>query len=262
MAYETLLFEVRNAVAHITLNREAEANAMNLAMCRDLQEVALACHEDPAVRAVLIGARGKLFCAGGDIGSFAAAGDGVPALIKQMTIPLHAAISLFARMDAPVIAAVGGTAAGAGFSLVCAADLALAAESAKFTLSYTRVGLSPDGSGSYFLPRIVGRRRALELMLENRVLTAREAHEWGLVNRVVPDAELMAAATALAESLAQGATRSFGTVKKLLLTSGHESLETQMELEAIGIADSARTQDGREGIAAFLAKRKPVFTGR
>jgi 2-(1,2-epoxy-1,2-dihydrophenyl)acetyl-CoA isomerase len=261
MNLDTLLYEVRDGVAHITLNREKDANALNLQMCRDLQTVAIAAQEDASVRAVLIGAKGKMFCAGGDVGAFGKAGDGVPTLIKQMTIPLHAAISIFARMDAPVIAAVNGTAAGAGFSLMAAADLAIAGESSKFTMAYTRVGLSPDGSSSYFLPRIVGRRRAMELMLMNRVLSAQEALDWGLVNQVVPDDEVQAAAEKIAGQLARGATRSFGTVKKLLLTSENESLETQMEFEARGIADSSRNADGKEGISAFLEKRKPTFTG-
>jgi 2-(1,2-epoxy-1,2-dihydrophenyl)acetyl-CoA isomerase len=137
----------------------------------------------------------------------------------------------------------------------------LAAESAKFTLAYTRAGLSPDGGSTYFLPRIVGVRRALELALTNRVLSAKEACEWGIVTKVVPDAELQAEAQTLAKSLAAGATRAFGAAKRLLHHSSAESLETQMELEAQAIADQARTADAREGIAAFIAKRAASFRG-
>lgn len=261
MDFETLLYEVRDGVAHVTLNREKAANALNLQMSQDLHDAALRCREDPAVRAVVIGATGRLFCAGGDLSAFSAAGDDAPALLKRMTLYLHAAIALFARMDAPVIAAVSGTAAGAGFSLVCATDLAIAGESAKFTMAYTRAGLTPDGSSTWFLPRLVGRRRTLDLMLSNRMLSAAEALEWGLVSQVVPDGEVAATAGALAAKLAAGPTGAFGVTKRLVLASGSESLETQMELEGLGISDAARTPDGREGIAAFLEKRPPQFTG-
>ena len=164
-------------------------------------------------------------------------------------------------MDAPLIAAVNGSAGGAGMSLCLFADLVLAAESAKFTLAYTRAGLSPDGGSTYFLPRIVGLRRALELALTNRVLGAQEALDWGIVTKVVPDSELQAEAQALASQLASGATRAFGAARRLLHHSFAESLETQMELEAQAIANQARTRDAREGIAAFIAKRKASFTG-
>jgi 2-(1,2-epoxy-1,2-dihydrophenyl)acetyl-CoA isomerase len=261
MNLDTLLYQVRDGVAHITLNREKAANALNLQMCRDLEAAALAAQEDALVRAVVIGAKGKMFCAGGDLPAMSEAGDDAPALLERMTIHLHAGLSILSRMDAPVIAAIAGAAAGAGFSLVCATDLAVAGESAKFTMAYTAAGLSPDGSSTYTLPRLIGRRRAAELMLLNRRLTAAEALDWGIVNRVVPDAEVDATAGKLAAQLAQGATLSFGKVKQLLLASSSESLETQMELESRSIADSARTADGREGIAAFLAKRPPKFSG-
>jgi 2-(1,2-epoxy-1,2-dihydrophenyl)acetyl-CoA isomerase len=261
MDFENLDFEVRDAVAHVTLAREKAANALDLRLCQELAEAALRCQLDRSVRAVVIGAKGKMFCAGGDLQAFAAAGDEAPALMKRMTHHLHAAIASFARMDAPVVAAVSGTAAGAGLSLVCACDLAVAAESAKFTMAYTRAGLTPDGSSTWFLPRLLGRKRALELMLTNRLLTAAEALEWGIVNRVVPDAEVAGAAEALARELAAGATRAYGTTKRLVLGSGSESLETQLELEAQGICGAAATRDAREGIAAFLAKRAPAFVG-
>ena len=174
---------------------------------------------------------------------------------------LHMAISRFVRMDAPLVVAVNGAAGGGGMSFVLAADLVLAAESAKFTMAYTKAGLSPDGGSTYFLPRIVGVRRALELALTNRVLTAREAQEWGLVTRVVPDAALGADAAALAVQLAAGATRAYGAAKRLLHHSFAESLETQMELEAQAIAERARGADAREGMAAFIAKRAPRFEG-
>ncbi|HEX2484724.1 MAG TPA: enoyl-CoA hydratase-related protein, partial [Myxococcota bacterium] len=132
----------------------------------------------------------------------------------------------------------------------------------KFTLAYTRAGLTPDGRSTWFLPRLLGTRRSLELMLTNRVLTAAEALEWGLVNRVVPAASVVGEAEALARELAAGATDAFGATKRLLLLSGSQGLETQMELEARAIADASRSADAAEGIAAFLAKRAPRFEGR
>lgn len=261
MSFETLLYETRDGVAYITLNREDAANAINLEMGRDLMLAALHCDEDPGVRAVLIRAKGKIFCAGGDLGSFSSAGEGMPGLLKELTTYLHAAISRFARMSAPVVAAVHGSAAGAGFSLACASDLLVCAESAKFTLAYTRVGLTPDGSSTYYLPRLIGTRRALELMLTNRVLSSQEALAWGLVNRVVADDQLAQESEGLARQLATGPTLAFGGVKQLLLSSANESLETQMEHEARAIADAARSSDAREGIEAFFAKRRAKFNG-
>jgi 2-(1,2-epoxy-1,2-dihydrophenyl)acetyl-CoA isomerase len=258
---QTLLYEVKDHVARITLNRPDSANALDMQMALDLMHASIRASEDTAVRAVLITGAGKMFSGGGDLKSFAAQGDGLPGHLKEVALYLHAAVSRFVRMDAPVVAAVNGSAGGAGMSLCLFADLVLAAESAKFTLAYTRAGLSPDGSSTYFLPRIVGVRRALELALTNRVLTAREALDWGIVTRVVPDSELQGEAEALAAQLASGATRALGAARRLLHHSFTESLETQMELEAQAIADQARTRDAREGIAAFIAKRKPTFTG-
>jgi len=261
MEYENLRFEQAEGVATITLDRPDAANAIDLGLGRELMHAAIRCDEDPGVRAVLLTGAGRMFCAGGDLKSFAARGDDVPALLKELTVYLHAATSRFARMEAPLLVAVNGTAAGAGFSLAVAGDLVWIAESAKLTMAYTAAGLSPDGSSSYFLPRLIGLRRTQELMLTNRRLSAAEALDWGLVSRVLPDAELLEAARALARDLASGPTRAFGVVKKLLATSFHESLETQMELESRGIAEMAGTADGREGIAAFLAKREAKFRG-
>jgi 2-(1,2-epoxy-1,2-dihydrophenyl)acetyl-CoA isomerase len=257
----TLLYEVKDHVARITLNRPDAANALNMEMGLDLMHASIRASEDPAVRAVILTGAGKMFSGGGDLKSFAAQEDRLPGHLKEVALYLHAAISRFVRMDAPVIAAVNGSAGGAGMSLCLFADLVLAAESAKFTLAYTRAGLSPDGGSTYFLPRIVGVRRALELALTNRILSAKEACEWGIVTKVVPDAELQAEAQTLAKSLAAGATRAFGAAKRLLHHSSAESLETQMELEAQAIADQARTADAREGIAAFIAKRAASFRG-
>jgi 2-(1,2-epoxy-1,2-dihydrophenyl)acetyl-CoA isomerase len=261
MSYETIELTVRGGVAHLNLNRPEAANSINVEMARDLMHAALRCDEDPDVRAVLITGAGRMFCGGGDLKTFAARGD-VPHYLKELTTYLHAAVSRFTRMDAPVIAAVHGSAAGAGFSLTCSADIVLAAESAKFTMAYAKAGLSPDGSSTYFLSRIVGLRRALELTLTCRVLSAAEATALGIATRVVPDDKLLDEARALAATFAAGPTRAFGASKRLLHSGWTGTLETQMELETRAIADVARTQDAREGIAAFVAKRPAKFTGR
>lgn len=262
MDYQHILFAVADGIARITLNRPDVYNAMNIRMAQDLMHAAIACDEDPAIRCVVLTGAGKAFGAGGDLAGFAKAGESVPALMKEMTVYFHAAVSRFARMNAPLVVAVNGVAAGAGFSTMLMGDIAIAAESARFTLAYTKAGLTPDGGSTYYLGRAIGLRRAVELALTNRSLTAREALEWGIVNKVVPDADLAAETDALARTLATGPTRAFGGAKRLLAQGLEESLETQMEHEARGIADAARGSDGREGISAFLAKRTPNFTGR
>jgi 2-(1,2-epoxy-1,2-dihydrophenyl)acetyl-CoA isomerase len=165
-------------------------------------------------------------------------------------------------MNKPVITAINGTAAGAGFSLAIAGDFVISADTAKYTLAYTAAGLSPDGSSTYVLPRLVGMRKAMELMITNRVLSAAEALDWGLVSEVVPTADVMTRANELASQLANGPSSAFGQVKHLLMSSFQNGYETQLQLETDGIANMAATSDGKEGIAAFLAKRKPSFTGK
>lgn len=260
--YETLLFEIAGGVAELTLHRPEAANALDARMARELHDAVLRCDADPAVRAVIITGSGRFFCAGGDLKSFSAQGDDLPKHLKQVTADFHAAVSRLNRMDPPVIMAINGVAAGAGFSFALAGDLAIAAESARFTMAYTRAGLTPDGSSTYFLPRLAGLRRAKELTLTNRTLSAAEALEWGLINRVVADGELIAAARTLAVELAGGATLAFGLSKRLLDHAFNTTLETAMEDESQAIAQAARTADGREGLAAFLEKRSPHFERR
>lgn len=259
MDYTTLRFELTDGVAKITLNRPDAYNAMNLAMVRELYDAIRRCDDDLAVRAVLLTGAGKAFCAGGDLRSFAAEDEEIGAHLKDVTTALHDAISRMARMDAPVIAAVNGVAAGGGMALACACDLIVASESARFTMAYTRAGLTPDGSSTFFLPRLVGLGRALDLALTNRMLSAAEAEAWGIVSRVVPDADLLPAAERLAAELATGATAALGGAKRLLIAGWNETLETQMAHESRRIARAAEGAEAREGIAAFLEKRAPRF---
>lgn len=255
--FQTIELDRSGAVARITLNRPDAANGMNDTMTRELADAARRCDTE-ATKVVLLTGRGRFFCAGGDLKSFATA-PSRGRFIKSVADDLHRAISTFARMDAVLITAVNGAAAGAGFSLAVTGDLALAAESASFTMAYTKVGLSPDGSSSYYLPRLIGIRRTQELMLTNRTLSAAEALEWGLISEVVADGDLADRAAALAEQVAGGARKSARAVKSLLLASLKNSLEEQMEIEGRFIAECADSADGREGVDAFLAKRPPQF---
>ena len=261
MPYRTLTFEDHKGVGLITFSRPEDGNSITLEMARDLLDVAVRCDEDPNVRAVVLTAKGRMFCAGGDLKAFAAQGENLSRYLKETTQAFHAAISRFNWMDAPVVGAINGTAAGGGFSMVLSTDIAIAAASAKFTMAYTKAGLSPDGSSSYFLARMVGMRRAKEMALLNPVLSAKQALEWGFINQVVDDDQLLAAALDIAEKWAVGPTRAFGETKRLILSGAIESLESQMEKESRTIAAMAASTDGREGVAAFLAKRTPAFRG-
>jgi 2-(1,2-epoxy-1,2-dihydrophenyl)acetyl-CoA isomerase len=255
--YQTIKFEQSGAITRITLNRPDAANGMNDTMTRELADAARRCDTE-VTKVVLLTGSGRFFCAGGDLKSFASA-PSRGRYIKGVADDLHRAISTFARMDAVLITAVNGVAAGAGFSIAVTGDLVLAAESASFTMAYTRAGLSPDGSSSYYLPRLIGVRKTQELMLTNRTLSAQDASQWGLVTEVVPDAELADRANALADQMAATSRQSNGAVKALLLTTFKNGVEEQMELEGRLIAERADSSDGREGVDAFLAKRKAEF---
>ena len=256
--FETLTFGRSGPIASIVLDRPQAANGMNDVLTRELATVAALCDTDVTKVVTLTGA-GRFFCAGGDLKAMAAA-PSAGAYVKGIADDLHRAMSTFARMDAVLITAVNGVAAGAGFPLGVSGDLVLAGESASFTMAYTKVGLSPDGSSSYLLPRLVGLRRSQELMITNRVLSAAEALEWGLVTTVVPDTELSAKLDELAARIATGARNSNSAVKKLLLSTYASGFEDQLDHEARLISECADSADGKEGIAAFLGKRKPEFT--
>jgi 2-(1,2-epoxy-1,2-dihydrophenyl)acetyl-CoA isomerase len=255
--YQAITFEQSGPITRISLNRPDAANGMNDTMTRELADAARRC-DTAATKVVVLTGSGRFFCAGGDLKSFATA-QSRGRYIKGVADDLHRAISTFARMDAVVITAVNGVAAGAGFSLAVTGDLVLAAQSASFTMAYTRAGLSPDGSSSYYLPRLVGIRRTQELMLTNRTLPAQDALQWGLVTEVIPNEALSARADELADQFARGARESNAAVKKLLLTSLQNGLEEQMELEGRRIAALADSADGIEGVDAFLAKRPAEF---
>lgn len=263
MSYETLTFERDGGVAVITLNRPDAANSLNVPMAEELVKAATHCDSNPDIRCVVFTGAGKMFSAGGDLHSFAAQGDGMAEYMRYATTGLHAAISRFARMNAPYLVAVNGVAAGAGFSMAISGDMVFAAESAKFTMAYTRAGVSPDGSSTYFLPRLVGHVKAMQLILMNDVLSAAEAREWGLVNEVVADDQLMPRVMEVAHQLANGPTLAYGEAKRLVTDSLGNTLETQLELETRAIAGLARaSEDTVNAINAFTKKEKAGFKGR
>jgi 2-(1,2-epoxy-1,2-dihydrophenyl)acetyl-CoA isomerase len=257
-----LTLDIQDHVATLTLNRPEAYNAVNTPLARELLEATTQMDEDSAVRCLVITGAGKAFCAGGDVKGFHDHGADIGAHLKQLTGLLHGAVSRLARMPKPVIAAVNGVVAGGGMGLMLACDLSYAVETATLTMAYSRIGANPDGSSTFWLPRLVGVRRALELIYTNRVLTAQEAYAWGLLNGMVAAEKFPDEVYALARQLANGPTLAYARAKKLCYTSVNETLETQMESEARAIAASGKTEDFREGILAFMQKRAAAFTGR
>ena len=236
-----VLLDVTDGVGWITLNRPKAYNAINTDLAERLLDAVIRCDEDDEVRALVITGKGPSFCSGGDIRQMmdAVARDGdAAAFLKRLTVSLHEAIATMAHMSKPVIMAVNGAAAGAGFSL------------------------APDGSSTFTLPRLIGPKRAFELIYTNRALSANEAKELGLVSQVFPTAQFIEQAREYAVSVAQGPTAALGYAKKLLTLSAQNSLESQMEHERRAIAACGRTADFREGADAFFAKRPAKFQGR
>jgi 2-(1,2-epoxy-1,2-dihydrophenyl)acetyl-CoA isomerase len=230
---------------------------MNLEFGRDFLSAARAMGGS-AARAIVLSGQGKNFCFGGDLRGMIASGADASAYLAELTRNLHEGMALLAAHPAPVIVAVNGTAAGAGLGLVLMADLAIAGRSARFTAAYTGVGLTPDAGCTFLLPRIIGRRRTMEMLLTNRTLDAAEALDWGLINKVVEDDELADSAARLAERLAQGPQGAYGIVKRLMADSQPGYVE-QMAREGRAISEQAGSPEGAEGMAAFLQKRSPRF---
>lgn len=261
MGYETLNLEVRDRVARLTLTRPAGGNTIDGPFCGEFVAATTAIGADSSVRAVLIDAIGPNFSLGGDVKMFAELGDRMSSAVREMVTGFHVGISRLARSGLPTVAAVQGACAGGGFSLALLADVLIAAENAKFTAAYTRIGLSPDGGLSHSLSRAVGVKRALDLVLTNRLLSAREALDYGIASRVVPLDKLVEESIAVAQALAAGPPLALRHSKRLILEGARESLETQLENEAESIVARGAEPDAREGIHALLEKRKPRFGG-
>ena len=245
------------AVQTITLNRPDVLNAFNRALHAGLRD-ALKEARDPDVRAVVITGAGRGFCAGQDLTEF----QEVPDVGGSLRETYHPNVLAIRALEKPVIAAVNGACAGAGLSLACACDIRIASDSAAFVPGFVGIGLIPDAGGTYFIHRLLGAPRAFEWMSSNRRLTAAEAHAWGLVSEVVEADALAARAAELASTYAALPTRAIGMTKRLFYHAASATLEEQLEMEAQLQAAAAQTEDFREGVAAFVEKRPPRFSGR
>ncbi len=257
------LLELHGGVAHLQLNRPESANGLDIPTLIDLKAALMHCHGERRIRVVLLTGKGANFCAGGDVHTFAAKGDALPEYIRQATLHLQLAISSMIHLDAPVIAAVQGYAAGGGgMGLVCAADVVIAADTAHFLAGATRVGMAPDAGLSVTLPRLVGARRAADMLLMNPPVPAHEALQIGLVNQVVPEAELQTLAMAYAQKMARGAPRALAATKRLLWAGIGIGVDAAMPEESRTVAELCRTRDVHEGLAAVIGRRAPNFEGQ
>ncbi|MDE0056723.1 MAG: enoyl-CoA hydratase-related protein [Defluviicoccus sp.] len=265
---DTVEAAVADGVCTITLSRPQSLNAIDGDMATALHAVTEAAAADAAIRCVLVRGAGDHFMAGGDIAAFRAwlaeipEGEDRRTRFEAFVHRVHPTIRAIRSMPKPAIAAVHGAVAGFGMSLMSACDLAVASESAFFTLAYCHIGVSPDGSSTYTLPRTVGLKRSFEMAYLGERFGAEEAKEMGLVNRVVPEAGFDTAVDGLARCLAAGPTRAYANAKALLNASARRSLDDQLDAEAAAFADCAAGGDFAEGIAAFLDKRTPSFAGR
>ena len=255
----SLRYEVQDAVATLTLDRPEARNALDAALKRELLAAITAAGADPAVRVVVLTGAGAAFCAGQDLRE--TTGPDAPPLSTVLRETYNPLILAMRRLEKPILGSINGVAAGAGMGLALACDLRIAADTATFVLAFGRVGLVPDSGTTWFLPRLVGPAVAADLALVGDPLPAMEAERRGLVSRVVPAADLAAETRTLAERLAAGAPRALALTKDALNRSSEASLEEQLEREAELQGIAGRTADHREGVAAFLEKRAPRFTG-
>ena len=260
-----VLYDLADNVATLTLNRPEALNALNHDMRERLTELIGRLEDDAGVRCVVLQGAGDNFCAGGDIKMFREAiahdGEARRRQYREFLSLVHIAMLGLARLPVPVIARVQGAAAGIGMSFVLAADLAVAADDAMFALAYNQIGLSPDGSSTFFLPRTVGLKKAKEISFLGGRFDAQEALTLGIVNRVVARADLDSAVAEMAGRIAKGATAAMGRTKALFNASVHSTLAEQLEAEVEHFAASAATDDFVEGVTAFLEKRPPAFKG-
>lgn len=263
MAYETILLDIAKGTARLTLNRPDRLNSFTVDMHREVAEALSRVEHDSEIRVLLLTGAGRGFCAGQDLADRAVApgSDGVD-LGESLENRYNPLIRRLIALPKPVVCAVNGVAAGAGANIAFAADIVLAAKSAKFIQSFANIGLVPDSGGTWILPRLAGQARALGLALTGEPLGAEKAESWGLIWRAVDDDQLMGEAEKLVERLAGGPTRGFAAIKMAMRKSWRAGLDEQLNLERDLQRELGRSNDYREGVAAFTEKRKPNFTGK
>jgi 2-(1,2-epoxy-1,2-dihydrophenyl)acetyl-CoA isomerase len=259
MSDSSVLLSIEDGTAFIRLNREERRNALDLETARVLYEHMKSVASDKSVRVVVLEAAGHVFCSGGDVREMCDAEDR-SIYLRDLSREIHLSIIEMRSMRKPVLVVVNGYAGGAGLGLVMAADLAVAASSAKFNTAFMNIG-APPGCGTYFLPRIVEYKRACELVFTSETFTAEEAQKMGFVNRVVKTEELVAARDEYLGKLKKAPTVAIGLAKELLHNSSQNQFQTQLDLESKAISIAAKTEDFEEGVKAFLEKRKPDFKG-
>jgi 2-(1,2-epoxy-1,2-dihydrophenyl)acetyl-CoA isomerase len=262
MEFSAFQYSVDNGVAHITLNQPELGNPINKVFCDEFNDLSIVCGEDPAVRAVLIDANGANFSVGGDLKSFINSQAQLAGDFKWMTSRLHMGVSRFSRMDAPVIVAADNLVVGGGAALVAGADFVISSDRARYYAAFATIAVCGDTGMSYFLPRRVGTRRAAEFLIQNKMWSAQQALDYGLISELVSPEQLAERSMELAVQLAQGPTGVYGKMKRLLLSSFDQPLEMQLENEANGMVACARTEDAWNAINAIISKQKPVYNNK
>lgn len=257
-----VLCDIDDGIGRIRLNRPGAANGLDVDLLRALNDAVLTCHGSPDVRVVVLTGEGKNFCAGGDVKTFVAKGEALPDYLREATAWLQIATASLLRLKVPVVAGIQGFAAGGGgLGLVCAADFVVAEESAKFFSGAVRVGMAPDGGVSVTLPQLVGLRKALEILLLNPTLSAREAVEIGLISEVVADGRLSERVEELAATLAGMAPLAIAATKRLVWDGIGSPVESRLGEEARVVSALSGTADSLEGLAAVIERRAPRFVG-
>lgn len=263
MTFTTIEFVIEDALARLTLNRPDKLNSFNAQMHEEVREAMKTVQRDDSIRCLLISGNGRGFCAGQDLSDRNVTPDAEsPDLGESLEQKYNPLIRSLVKLEKPVICAVNGVAAGAGANIALACDIVIAAESAKFIQSFCNIGLVPDSGGTWTLPRLAGRARALGMALLGERISARQAEEWGLIWKCVADEELASTAEQMARHLATQPTRGLGLIKRAMLASSDNSLDDQLDLERDLQRLAGRSEDYREGVSAFMNKREPEFKGR
>ncbi len=259
---DTVLLSLSDNIAILTFNRPAAMNSLNEQMAMELSAITEQISLDPKIRAVLIRGAGNIFMAGGDIRFFHESLDMMPKGVLNLVRMVNGIISNLIHSPKPVVACVHGSVAGVGMSFMLAADLVIAGANTQFTMAYSKLGVSPDGGASYFLPKMVGHKKAMELALLSDVINANQAQDLGLINWVVPEDQLEEKTLQILNKLAKGPTQAYANTKQLIYQSASNSLEQQFEAEARSFAHLSQTADFRSGVTGFLNKTKPEFIGK